>query len=82
MSRLIRGVARARYWTSVMVFLLGALWIVASRVGGQAPGEKCEYADRPGIGPCDPDQGYVWEDVCFDNDGCYVDLEECCDIIE
>ena len=71
-----------RYATVLAIIASGVLWALAIRGGVQDMGPKCEYADQPGIGSCDPNQGYVWQDECFDNDGCYVELEDCCAIVQ
>lgn len=36
---------------------------------------KCELSP---VSPCDPDRGYVYNGTCYNDDGCYYELEQCC----
>jgi hypothetical protein len=69
------GVLRTcRFVLCMLVVGMGLLWFSTSAFGEGE--EKCEVA----IYPCDPDRGYIWNGECYDDDGCYFTLEECCEI--
>lgn len=45
-------------------------------------GERCEMSGEPGVGECDPDRGYRFQGVCYSDDGCYHEIEPCCELVE
>lgn len=76
-TRLASVASRVRLLLSIATLSAALMWLTHAEML-RADALKCEFHNHPGIGPCDPDQGYVWESVCYDDDGCYTELEDCC----
>jgi hypothetical protein len=79
MSQIVQALQTLRLIISAVLVVAVTAWILTGVLSATG-GDKCEYADWPDIGPCDSDQGYVWQGQCYDNDGCYYELESCCEI--
>lgn len=71
-----RGIGAVRIFLAILIVVGCLLWLTLSRPVS-AYG-KCAFDDHPDVGPCDPDQGYEFEDACYHDDGCYVTIEPCC----
>ena len=61
---------------SILTIVACATWL-ASGVDATAQ-EMCEFDGHPDVGPCDETKGYMWEDECWKDDGCYTESEKCC----
>jgi hypothetical protein len=68
-----------RLTLSVAIVAAGSIWLVNGALFAQE-WDRCILAGEPGIGPCDPGQGYIYQGTCYSDDGCYTELEPCCEL--
>lgn len=80
----LRGV---RMVASILTIVVCATWLASEVVAqdpptqdppGKDPNTMCQFHNHPDVGPCDKTKGYMWEGICWLDDGCYSEIEGCC----
>ena len=81
-SKMQQGLRRTRLVMSLFAIVACTAGLATAQDPPPDPPKlRCEYANLPGVGPCDPDRGYEWpknSGKCYYDDGCYRRLERCC----
>lgn len=71
----------ARTIVSILTIVACVTWL-APGIVAQDPDEDpemCEFDGHPDVGPCDKTKGYIWEGERWTDDGCYTEIEICCE---